>query len=50
MLKINYLSTLFIGIEVSDRTNSVYAIDFHSNRLFSLTVPNNHPGATSLVQ
>ncbi len=27
MLKINYMSTLFVGIDVSSKSNSVYAMD-----------------------
>ena len=28
MLKINYMSTLFVGIDVSSKSNVVYAMDF----------------------
>ena len=29
MLKINYMSTLFVGIDVASKSNVVYAIDFY---------------------
>ena len=28
MIKINYLSTLFVGIDVSSKSNVIYAMDF----------------------
>lgn len=28
MLKINYMSTLFVGIDVSSKSNVVFAMDF----------------------
>lgn len=49
MLKINYLSTLFVGIDVSSKSNVVCALDFYSNRLFQCTVNNNQTGAYELV-
>ena len=30
MLKINYMSTLFVGIDVSSKSNAVYAMDFEA--------------------
>ena len=49
MLKINYLSTLFVGIDVSSKTNAVYAMDFEENKYFSSSFGNNQPGADKLV-
>ncbi|TCL53614.1 transposase IS116/IS110/IS902 family protein [Kineothrix alysoides] len=49
MLKINYMSTLFVGIDVSSKSNVVCAIDFYKNPLIKSTVTNNQPGAYSLI-
>jgi len=49
MMKIDCLSTLFVGIDVSSKTNTVCALNFGSDRLLKLTVPNNQPGADKLV-
>ena len=49
MLKINYMSTLFVGIDVSSKTNSVYAMDFEENRYISSSFGNNQPGADELA-
>ena len=49
MLKINYMSTLFVGIDVSSKTNAVYAMDFEENKYFSSSFGNNQPGADKLV-
>lgn len=35
MVKINYMSTLFIGIDVSSKSNVVCAMDFDENRYIS---------------
>ena len=35
MLKLNYMSTLFVGIDVSSKTNAVYAMDFEENKYIS---------------
>lgn len=32
MIKINYMSTLFVDIDVSSKSNVVCAIDFDENR------------------
>lgn len=32
MIKINYMSTLFVGIDVSSKSNVVYAMDFDQNK------------------
>jgi hypothetical protein len=44
MLKINFMSTLFVGIDVSSKSNAVYAMDFYKNT-YSLLSP-----TTSLVR
>ena len=49
MLKINYMSTLFVGIDVSSKSNSVYAMDFEENKYLSTSFGNNQPGADELV-
>ena len=49
MLKINYMSTLFVGIDVSSKTNAVYAMDFEENKYISSTFGNNQPGAEELA-
>ena len=43
------LSTLFVGIDVSSKTNVVCAIDFDCVRHLQFSVPNNQPGALQLV-
>ena len=35
MIKINTLSTLYVGIDVSSKSNVVYAMDFEQNKLLS---------------
>lgn len=49
MIKINYLSTLFVGIDVSSKSNVVYAMDFDENKFLSSSFPNNQPGADELA-
>ena len=49
MLKINYMSTLFVGIDVSSKSNVVCAIDFYKNQLIKTSVSNNQPGAYDLT-
>ncbi len=50
MLKINYMSTLFVGIDVSSKSNSVYAMDFEENKYISSSFGNNQPGADELAR
>lgn len=45
----NFLSTLFVGIDVSSKTNVLCALDFQGNKLLNLKAPNNRPGAESLL-
>lgn len=49
MLKINPLSTLYVGIDVSSKSNYVCALDFYKNKFFSTSFANNQPGAFELV-
>ena len=49
MLKINYMSTLFVGIDVSSKSNVVYAMDFEENKYISSSFGNNQPGADELA-
>ena len=49
MLKINYMSTLFVGIDVSSKSNMVYAMDFDENKYISSSFANNQPGANGLA-
>lgn len=48
MKKFNPLSTLFVGIDVSAKTNVVCAINFASDTLLKATVDNNQCGAEKL--
>ena len=48
MKNINVLTTLFVGIDVSARTNVCLAMDFNSNVLLRLDVTNNQIGADTL--
>ena len=49
VLKINYMSTLFVGIDVSSKSNVVYAMDFEENKYISSSFGNNQPGADELA-
>ena len=49
MVKINYMSTLFVGIDVSSKTNSVYAMEFEENKYHSTSYGNNQPGDDEVV-
>jgi len=44
-MKNNFLSTLFVGIDVSSKTNVLCALDFEGNKLLNLKATNNQPGA-----
>lgn len=50
MIKINYMSTLFVGIDVSSKSNVVYAMDFDENKYISSSFSNNQPGADNLAE
>lgn len=49
MIKINYMSTLFVGIDVSSKSNVVCAMDFDENKYISSSFSNNQPGADELA-
>jgi hypothetical protein len=49
MLKINFMSTLFVGIDVSSKSNVVYAMDFYQNKYIQSFFANNQPGADQLA-
>lgn len=44
------LNTLFVGIDVSSKTNAVYAINFEGKVLLNFSVPNNLPGAELMLE
>lgn len=48
MKNLTVLSTLFVGIDVSSKTNVCTGMDFNANVLFQLDVPNNQVGAEAL--
>ena len=50
MKNLDVLSTLFVGIDVSSKSNVVCAIDFINTKHLVFSVPNNHPGAITLAQ
>lgn len=50
MIKINHMSTLFVGIDVSSKSNVVYAMDFDENKFISSSFSNNQPGADELAK
>lgn len=50
MLKINPLSTLYVGIDVSSKSNYVCALDFYKNKYINSSFANNQPGAEELAQ
>lgn len=50
MIKINYISTLFVGIDVSSKSNVVYAMDFDENKYIASSFSNNQPGADQLAE
>lgn len=46
----DYLSTLFVGIDVSARTNVVCALDFGQDKLLEFSVPNARGGADTMAE
>ena len=50
MIKINYMSTLFVGIDVSSKSNVVCAMDFDENQYLTSSFSNNQPGAVELTR
>ena len=49
-MKNNFLSTLFVGIDVSSKTNVLCALDFQGDKLLNLKALNNQPGAESILE
>src|SRR5690554_8156818 len=45
----NFMSTLFVGIDVSSKTNVLCALDFQGSKLLNLEALNNQPGAESIL-
>ncbi len=50
MFKINPLSTLYVGIDVSSKSNYVCALDFYKNKYINSSFANNQPGAEELAR
>ena len=50
LMKNNILSTLYVGIDVSSKTNVLCALDFEGNKLLNLKALNNQPGAESILE
>jgi len=48
-VKNNFMSTLFVGIDVSSRTNVLCALNFQGDKLLNLKALNNQPGAESIL-
>ena len=48
-MKNNFMSTLFVGIDVSSKTNVLCALNFQGNKLLKLQALNNQPGAESIL-
>lgn len=46
----NILKTLFVGIDVSSKTNVLCALDFQGNKLLNLKALNNQNGAESIAE
>lgn len=49
LVKNNFMSTLFVGIDVSSRTNVLCALNFQGVKLLNLKALNNQPGAESIL-
>ena len=49
LMKDKFMSTLFVGIDVSSKTNVLCALDFQGNKLLNLKVLNNQPGAEAIL-
>ena len=48
-MKNTFLSTLFVGIDVSSKTNVLCALDFQGNKLLNQKVLNNQPGDKAIL-
>ena len=49
LMKNKILKTLFVGIDVSSKTNVLCALDFQGSKLLKFEASNNQPGAESLL-
>ena len=49
-MKNKFMSTLFVGIDVSSKTNVCCGLDFSGNKLLDLKASNNQPGADSILE
>ena len=49
-IKNKSLSTLFVGIDVSSKSNTLCALDYQGNKLLKLEVLNNQPGAETILE
>lgn len=49
-MKNKILSTLYIGIDVSSKTNVLCALDYEGNKLLNLKALNNQPGAEAILE
>jgi len=49
-VKNKFISTLFVGIDVSSKQNVLCALDFNGNKLLNLKALNNQPGAESILK
>lgn len=49
LMKDKFMSTLFVGIDVSSKTNVLCALDFQGNKLLNLKALNNQPGAEAIL-
>jgi transposase len=49
IVKNKFIETLFVGIDVSSKTNVLCALDFRGNKLLKLSNTNNKPGAESFL-
>lgn len=49
LMKNKILKTLFVGIDVSSKTNVLCALDFQGSKLLKLEALNNQPGAESIL-
>jgi hypothetical protein len=48
-MKNNILKTLFVGIDVSSKTNVLCALDFSGNKLLNIEALNNQTGAETIL-
>ena len=48
MIKINNISTMFVGIDVSSKSNVVYTTDFDKNKYITSSFSNNQSEADEI--